>query len=76
MTSKIDYSMDLGAFEKQTVGAAVSKVLKHAGVNVNEQALKECGMDWQQPMQQEDQERFSLTITSKDRTIKIGRAHV
>ena len=64
--------MDLGAFEKQTVGAAVSKVLKHAGVNVNEQALKECGMDWQQPMQQEDQERFSLTITSKDRTITVS----
>lgn len=72
MTSKIDYSMDLGAFEKQTVGAAASKVLKHAGITVNEQALKECGMDMAMPMQQEEQERFSLTITSKDRTITVS----
>lgn len=64
--------MDLGAFEKQTVGAAVSKVLKHAGVKVNEQALKECGMDMGMPMQQEEQERYSLTITSKDRTITVS----
>lgn len=64
--------MDLGKFEEQTVGSAISKVLKHAGVTVNEQALQECGMDWQQPMQQEEQERFSLTITSKDRTITVS----
>jgi hypothetical protein len=72
MTSKIDYSMDLGALEKQTVGAAVNKLLKHAGVTVNEQALKECGMDMGMPMQQEEQERYSLTITSKDRTITVS----
>lgn len=64
--------MDLGALEKQTVGAAVNKLLKHAGVSVNEQALQECGMDWQQPMQQEEKERYSLTITSKDRTITVS----
>lgn len=64
--------MDLGAFEKQTVGDAISKVLKHAGVKVNEQALQECGMDMGMPMQQEEQERFSLTITSKDRTITVS----
>jgi len=64
--------MDLGALEKQTVGAAVNKLLKHAGVKVNEQALKECGMDMGMPMQQEEKERFSLTITSKDRTITVS----
>jgi len=72
MNSKIDYSMDLGKFENQTVGAAASKVLKHAGVSVNETALKECGMDMGMPMQQEEQQRFSLTITSKDRTITVS----
>ena len=64
--------MDLGKFEQQTVGAAARKVLKHAGVSVNETALKECGMDMGMPMQQEEQERFSLTITSKDRTITVS----
>lgn len=64
--------MDLGALEKQTVGAAVNKLLKHAGVTVNEQALKECGMDMGMPMQQEEKERYSLTITSKDRTITVS----
>lgn len=64
--------MDLSALEKQTVGAAVSKMLKHAGVQVNEQALAECGMDMAAPMQQEEKERYSLTITSKDRTITVS----
>lgn len=64
--------MDLSALEKQTVGTAVSKILKHAGVKVNEQALAECGMDMAMPMQQEEKERYSLTITSKDRTITVS----
>lgn len=64
--------MDLGKFEQQTVGSAISNVLKHAGIKLNESALKECGMDWQQPMQEEDKERYSLTITSKDKTITVS----
>jgi len=58
--------------DNKTVGEEVSNILRLAKVKFNESALKECGMDWQAPLDQQQEDRYNLTITTKDKTVTVN----
>lgn len=58
--------------DNKTVGEEVSNILRLAKVKFDESALKECGMDWQAPLEQQQEDRYNLTITTKDKTVTVN----
>jgi hypothetical protein len=58
--------------DNKTVGEEVTSILRNAKVKINESALKECGMDWQAPLQQQQEDRYNLTITTNDKTVTVS----
>ena len=59
----------------KTVGQEVTNILKLARVKLDESALKECGMDWQAPLDQAQEDRYNLTITTKDKTVTVNTSN-
>lgn len=58
--------------DNKTVGEEVTSILRNAKVKINESALKECGMDFQAPLQQQQEDRYNLTITTNDKTVTVS----
>jgi hypothetical protein len=58
--------------DNKTVGEEVTSILRLAKVKLNESALKECGMDWQAPLEQQQEDRYNLTITTNDKTVTVS----
>jgi hypothetical protein len=58
--------------DNKTVGEEVTSILRLAKVKLNESALKECGMDWQAPLDQQQEDRYNLTITTNDKTVTVS----
>lgn len=58
--------------DNKTVGEEVTSILRLAKVKLNESALKECGMDWQAPLEQNQEDRYNLTITTNDKTVTVS----
>lgn len=58
--------------DNKTVGDEVLSILRNAKVKINESALKECGMDMTAPLDQQQEDRYNLTITTKDKTITVN----
>jgi hypothetical protein len=58
--------------DNKTVGEEVTSILRLAKVKLDESALKECGMDWQAPLEQQQEDRYNLTITTNDKTVTVS----